>query len=549
MLRAGLVRQLTAGVYSWLPIGLRVLRKVEQIVRDELNASGAQELLMPIIQPAELWQESGRWDSMGAELFRLNDRHQRAFCLSPTHEEVITDIIRHEISSYRQLPVNLYQIATKHRDEVRPRFGVLRTREFLMMDAYSFHVSEASLQETYDEMYDSYARIFTRMGLTFQVVQADSGNIGGRLSHEFQALAAHGEDVIAVSDAGDYAANLELAACPPPAGATRPPPGEALEQVATPGVRTIDDVVAFLEVPIERTVKTLIVRGTEAPMVALILRGDHRLNATKAVKHESIASPLEFVSADEVARVHGLGFGSIGPCDLPMPCIADHAAALLADFMCGANREGFHYSGANWERDAALTDTADLREIAAGDPAPEGAGRIKLLRGIEVGHIFQLGRQYAEVLSAKVQDDKGKETAMTMGCYGIGVTRLVAAIIEQHHDDQGIVWPLAVAPFQVVLVALNYQKSEAVREVSDRLYETLVASGVEVLLDDRDFRPGAKLTDAELIGIPFRVVIGARSLKQDQVELVERRTNQEQQIPVAEIAAVLRRELATKASQ
>lgn len=547
MLRAGLVRQLTAGVYNWLPIGLRVLRKVEQIVREEMNASGAQELLMPLMHPAELWQESGRWDSMGSELFRFQDRHQRDYCLSPTHEEVITDIVRRELGSYRQLPINLYQIAIKYRDEVRPRSGVLRAREFTMMDGYSFHTSEASLQTEYDEMYDCYCRILRRMGLVYRVVQADSGAIGGRLSHEFQVLASHGEDVLAVSDTGEYAANLEFAPCEPSPDAKRPPPETKLTKVSTPGVRTIEDAVAAMSVPIETTVKTLIVRGTEAPMVALVLRGDHRLNAIKAAKHPLVATPLEFIAADEVAKAYGLSFGSIGPCGLKMPCIADHGAALIADFVCGANDEGFHYSGANWERDAELADAADLREISAGEPSPDGNGRIELLRGIEVGHIFQLGSKYAESLAAKVLDENGKDITLIMGCYGIGVTRLVAAIIEQHHDEQGIVWPLSIAPFQVVLIPLNYQRSDEVREVSDNLYEQFINAKVEVLLDDRNARPGVKLNDAELIGIPFRIVIGERSLKEDKVELMDRRSGEVTLLPVAGAAEALSLKLASEA--
>lgn len=518
MLRAGMIRKLAAGVYNWLPLGLRVLRKVERIVREEMDRAGALELLMPAIQPAELWQESGRWDQYGPELLRLRDRHDREFCFGPTHEEVITDIARRELKSYRQLPVNFYQIQTKFRDEIRPRFGVMRAREFLMKDAYSFHLDQASLQETYERMFETYSRIFTRLGLDFRPVQADTGAIGGAVSHEFHVLADSGEDAIAFSDASDYAANVELAEALPPES-ERPAPAESMQTVATPGQHSIEEVSAFLEVPPERCLKTLIVHGAdEGRLVALVLRGDHELNAIKAEKHPAVAAPLTFASDAEVRTATGAAPGSVGPVGLEIPVIADRAAAHVADFVCGANRDGEHLTGVNWGRDLPEPEVADLRNVVAGDPSPDGKGRLSIVRGIEVGHIFQLGTKYSQAMNATVLDEDGKERVMLMGCYGIGVSRVVAAAIEQNHDDRGILWPEPIAPFRVALCPMNMKKSPRVAETAEHLYRELLDAGVEVLFDDRDVRAGVMFADMELIGIPHRIIVGERNLDNGQVE-------------------------------
>jgi prolyl-tRNA synthetase len=522
MLRAGLIRRLGTGLYTWLPMGLRTLKKVEAIVREEMNRAGALEVLMPAIHPAELWQESGRWDKIGADLLRLKDRHQRDYCVAPTHEEVITDIARREIKSYRQLPVNFYQIQTKFRDEIRPRFGVMRAREFLMKDAYSFHVDEVSLAEGYRAMFDAYTRIFTRLDLTFRCVQADSGAIGGSTSHEFQVLAESGEDAIAFSDADDYAANLELAVAVAPAQ-PRPAAGQSLRTVATPGVRTMAELTRFLKIEPSRCVKTLIVEGDDNRLVALALRGDHELNTLKAQKLPGVASPLRMASAERIIALAGTEPGFIGPVGWQQRLYADHSALALADFVCGANEKDAHLTGVNWERDVKGAVAADLRNVVAGDPSPTGKGTLKIVRGIEVGHIFQLGQLYSEALKATVLNEDGDSVTPYMGCYGIGVTRIVAAAIEQNHDERGIIWPEPIAPFQVVLVALNPQKSDRVREVSDRLYGELCASGIEVLFDDRDARPGVKFADAELLGIPHRVVVGERGLEAGRLEYRGRR--------------------------
>jgi prolyl-tRNA synthetase len=523
MLRAGLIRKLAAGMYSWLPVGLRVLRKIEAIIREELNRSHAQEVLMPFVQPAELWLESKRWDRMGPDMLRLKDRHERDFCLGPTHEEVVTDIVRNEIKSYKQLPINLYQINLKFRDEIRPRFGVLRAREFIMKDGYSFHLDDASFLETYAEMHACYSRILTRMQLDFRAVLADTGNIGGSVSHEFQVLAASGEDRLAYNDAGTYAANVEEAEALAPAAA-RPPANEALTKVATPGKHTIADVAAFLEVDAARTLKTLIVQGADGP-VAIVLRGDHELNEVKARKLAGVASPLAFAPEATIRAATGCGIGSLGPIGLRLPLYVDRSAAAVADFVCGANEDGFHYRGANWERDAHLRADriVDVRNVVDGDPSPDGRGRLAITRGIEVGHIFQLGRKYSEALGATVLDQAGLTQTLIMGCYGMGVTRLVGAIIEQCHDENGIVWPEPVAPFAVHVLGLNYTKSEAVRDASDRIAAELEARGIEVLLDDRDERPGVKFAEADLLGIPHRIVVGDRNLKSGQAEYRRRR--------------------------
>jgi prolyl-tRNA synthetase len=541
MLRAGLIRRLAAGLYSWLPLGLRVLQKVERIVREEMNRAGAFELVMPVFQPAELWQESGRWSKYGPELLRLKDRHQRDFVAGPTHEEVITDIVRRELKSYRQLPVNFYQIQTKFRDEVRPRFGVMRAREFIMKDAYSFHLDEESLREGYRAMYDAYTRIFTRTGLKFRAVRADSGAIGGDVSQEFHVLADSGEDAIVFSDADDYAANLEAAATLPPTE-PRPAPRAQLLKVATPGARTIEDLARFLKVDPARCVKTLIVEGTGG-VVALVVRGDHELNAVKAQKLPGVASPLQLASAERVRAATGTEPGYVGLVGLDCPIYADYAALALADFVCGANEKDLHLTGVNWDRDVRGARAADLRKVVEGDPSPSGRGRLKIARGIEVGHIFQLGRNYSEPMKALVLDEAGRETALWMGCYGIGVTRVVAAAIEQNHDERGIIWPDPIAPFQVVLVPLNLQKSDRVRAATESLYAELTDAGIEVLLDDRDARPGVKFADAELLGIPHRLVVAERGLEAGKLEYRHRRDSESTEFPAGEALGFMRSRL------
>jgi len=543
MLRAGLIRRLAAGLYSWLPMGMRSLHKVERIVREEMDRAGALELVMPVVQPAELWQESGRWSEYGPELLRFEDRHERDFVLGPTHEEVITDIVRRELQSYRQLPVNFYQIQTKFRDEVRPRFGVMRAREFIMKDAYSFHVDEASLEQGYRAMYEAYTRIFTRTGLTFRAVRAYSGAIGGDVSQEFHVLAETGEDVIVFSDADDYAANLEVAVALPPQS-PRPAPREPLRRVSTPGARTIADVARLLKVEPARCVKTLVVEGTDGQVVALVVRGDHELNAVKAQKLEGVASPLRMASAERVLAATGTEPGYVGLVGLKCRVYADHSALALADFVCGANEKDMHLTGVNWDRDVQGAVAADLRNVVAGDPSPSGRGRLKIARGIEVGHIFQLGRKYSTPMKAMVLDEAGREVTLLMGCYGIGVTRIVAAAIEQNHDERGIIWPAPIAPFQVVLVPLNLQKSARVREVSDRLYQELNAAGIEVLYDDRDARPGVKFADAELLGIPHRLVVAERGLEAGRLEYRHRRDSASTEFRGSEALAFIRARLA-----
>ena len=542
MLRAGMIRKLASGLYNWLPLGLRVLRKVERIVREEMDRSGAQEVLMPVVQPMELWQESGRGGAYGPELLRFTDRHDNPFCLGPTHEEVITDLVRNEVHSYKQLPMNFYQIQTKFRDETRPRFGVMRAREFIMKDAYSFHLDTASLQQTYDDMYRAYCRIFDRIGLDYRPVAADTGSIGGSASHEFHVLAESGEDAIAFSDQSGYAANVELAEAISPG--PRPAPTQALELVDTPKVRTIADLVSQFQLPAERTVKTLIVAASEAfggGFVALLLRGDHELNEIKADKHPAIASPLRFASEEEIRSLIGAGPGSLGPLNLPIPFIADRAAALCSDFAAGANIDGKHYFGMNWERDLALEVVADLRNVRDGDPSPDGKGVLSIRRGIEVGHIFQLGTKYSEALGAKVLDEQGKAVIMPMGCYGIGVSRVVAAAIEQNHDDRGIIWPAGIAPFDVVLVPLNLKKSPREGEYCEQLYQQLSAAGLEVLYDDREKeRLGVKLADAELIGIPHRVLVTEKGLDNGVVEYKGRRDAEAREIPLDQLLPFLK---------
>ena len=534
MLRAGLIRRVAAGIYNWMPLGLRVVRRVEQVVREEMCRAGALEISMPVVQPAELWFESGRWEQYGPELARLHDRHGRDFCLGPTHEEIITSLGRNEIKSYKQLPLNFFQIQTKFRDEIRPRFGVMRSREFIMKDAYSFHVDQASLEATYWRMHEAYTAIFTRLGLNFRSVEADTGSIGGSHSHEFHVLADSGEDAIAFSDVSDYAANVELApALAPPDSTTEI---SASTQFATPGVKTIDDLVKQAGFTIEETVKTLFVKGEDGEIVALVLRGDHRLNALKAEKIPGIASPLEMADEARVLAVTGAGFGSLGPVGLDVRIVVDASAAALNSFVCGANKDGFHLKGVNWARDVPRLETADIREVIAGDASPCGQGSLEIRRGIEVGHIFQLGTKYSEAMKAVVLNEEGKSVPMAMGCYGIGVTRIVAAAIEQNHDAQGIIWPEAMAPFEVALVPLNMDKSEAVAAATETLYEQLIGKGVEVFMDDRKERPGVKFAQMELIGIPVRVTLGDRSLAEGNIELQARTSDQKQLIPVSEAA-------------
>ncbi len=531
MLRAGLIRQVAAGIYTWLPLGLKVLRKIEGIIREELNSSGAQEVLMPVVQPAELWEETGRWQKMGPELLRMHDRHDRDFCLGPTHEEIITDLFRREVQSYRQLPCNYYQIQTKFRDEIRPRFGVMRAREFTMKDGYSFDLDQASFDKSYQSMYDCYSRILSRMELDFRAVDADTGNIGGANSHEFQVLAESGEDTIVYSTGSDYAANLEKAtAAPPP---PRPVPGADMGKVATPGCTTIAGVAELLKLPATRCLKTLLVKGEES-LIAIILRGDHELNEIKAAKLPGVLSPLAFASDEEIKAAVGAAPGSIGPVDLAVPVYVDAYAFAVADFCCGANEDGFHLTNVNWQRDVTVAEdrVIDARNVCAGETAPDGKGELAFLKGIEVGHIFQLGSVYSEPMDAKVLDQNGRTVTPIMGCYGMGVTRLVAAVVEQKHDEVGIIWPRPVAPFQVHIVALNYGKSEAVRQAADTLYQQCTKAGLEVLLDDRDERPGVKFADADLIGIPQRVTVGDRALKEGHVEYRNRTDSEAEPVPL-----------------
>lgn len=538
MLRAGMIRKLASGLYTWSPLGLRVLRKVEGIVREEMNRAGAIEMLMPHIQPKELWEETGRWQKFGGQLLKIKDRKDASYCFGPTHEEVVTDFARHELNSYKQLPITLYQIQTKFRDEIRPRFGVMRAREFLMKDAYSFHLTPECLAQEYQNMYAAYTRIFTRLGLHFRAVEADTGAIGGNASHEFHVLAESGEDAIAFSSASDYAANVEKAEALAPSG-SRAPAQHALERVATPTQKTIDELVEFLSVPASHCIKTMIVRGKDG-LVALCVRGDHEINEIKASKLDEL--PGESVLAEEadIVRVIGCKPGFIGPVGLPdsIPVIVDRDAALLADFVCGANAEGEHLRGANWERDARITRIADLRSVVAGDPAPDGEGTLSIVRGIEVGHVFQLGQNYAEAMHATVLDDHGKARVLSMGCYGIGVSRIVAAAIEQNHDSAGIVWPEAMAPWQVAICPIGWAQSELVRTEAQKLYDELSARGIDVLLDDRGLRPGPMFADMELIGIPHRIVIGERGLANGEYEYRRRNESENRAMSPSEVLAL-----------
>lgn len=532
MLRAGMIRKLASGLYTWLPTGVRVLRKVEKIVREEMENAGAVEVTMPVVQPADLWEESGRWEQYGPELLRIKDRHERPFVLGPTHEEVITDLIRNELSSYKQLPLNLFQIQTKFRDEVRPRFGVMRSREFIMKDAYSFHSHQDSLQQTYDIMYRAYSQIFSRMGLDFRAVQADTGSIGGSASHEFQVLAQSGEDDIIFSDQSDYAANIELAEAVAPT-TERAAPSQALMQQDTPHAKTIADLVSQFSLSIDKTVKTLIVKAAEESehtLVALLVRGDHELNEVKAEKLDVVASPLCFATEQEIRDAIGAGPGSLGPIGLAMPIIADHSLKVMSDFAVGANLDGKHWFGVNWLRDLPEARYADIRNVVTGDKSPDGKGTLLIKRGIEVGHIFQLGTKYSEALKATVQGEDGRNQTLLMGCYGIGVTRVVAAAIEQNHDERGIIWPEAIAPFHVAILPMNMHKSFRVQELAEKLYEQLRSAGLDVILDDRKERPGVMFADMELMGVPHAIVIGDRNLDNNEIEYKNRRTGEKEML-------------------
>ncbi|EMI5491388.1 proline--tRNA ligase [Providencia stuartii] len=545
MLRAGMIRKLASGLYDWLPTGVRVLRKVENIVREEMENAGSIEVSLPVVQPADLWQESGRWEQYGPELLRFTDRGERPFVLGPTHEEVITDLIRNEITSYKQLPLNLFQIQTKFRDEVRPRFGIMRSREFIMKDAYSFHTSQESLQETYDAMYEAYSKIFTRIGFDFRPVQADTGSIGGSASHEFQVLAQSGEDDIVFSTESDFAANIELAEAVTPL-TSRAAPTEEMRLVDTPNAKTIAELVEQFNLPIEKTVKTLIVRAKKDSghtLVALLIRGDHELNEVKAEKHPLISSPLEFASEEEIKAAIKAAPGSLGPVNMPLPMVIDRSVAVMSDFGAGANIDGKHYFGINWERDLAQPETFDLRNVVEGDPSPDGKGTLLIKRGIEVGHIFQLGTKYSEAMKASVQNEEGHNQIVTMGCYGIGVTRIVAAAIEQSHDERGIIWPDAIAPFHVAILPMNMHKSYRVKEVAEKLYADLKAQGIDVIFDDRKERPGVMFADMELIGVPYTIVIGDRNLDNNQVEYKARRSDEKSLVGLDNVISFLKEKL------
>ena len=542
MLRAGLVRNVASGLYTWLPTGLKVLRKVENIVREEMERAGSLEVLMPMVQPADLWEESGRWEDYGPELLRINDRHNRSFVLGPTHEEVITKLVANEINSYKQLPLNVFQIQTKFRDEIRPRFGVMRGREFLMKDAYSFHLDSACLDKTYQAMFDAYCRIFDRLGLDYRPVIADTGSIGGEASHEFHVLADSGEDDIAFSDGSDFAANVEKAEALAPAG-DRAAPTQTMTEVATPNARTIDDVAKLLSIDATTTVKTLLVQGTstkenETPIVALVLRGDHQLNEVKAENLTQVASPLTFATDEQLVAAAGCNAGSIGPVGLNIEVIVDRSAAHLADFVCGANKDDVHLTGVNWDRDTTSYTVADLRNVVAGDPSPCGQGNIEIKRGIEVGHIFQLGDKYAQAMNCGVLTEAGKNQILTMGCYGIGVSRIVAAAIEQNHDKYGIKWPAAIAPYQVAIVPMNMAKSARVKETAESLYEQLQAAGIEVIFDDRKERPGVMFADHELMGTPLLLVIGERNLDNQEIEVKNRISGEKSMLAISDVMSL-----------
>ena len=539
MLRAGMIRQLAAGIYTWLPLGFRVLKKVETIIREEMNSVGAQEILMPAVQPAELWHESKRWEHYGPELLRINDRHEREFCFGPTHEEVITDLVRREIRSYKQLPVNFYQIQTKFRDEIRPRFGIMRSREFLMKDAYSFHLSDESLQETYQQMHKTYSKIFTRLGLQFRAVIADSGNIGGNKSHEFHVLAESGEDQIVFSENGEYAANLEQAEALV-SQESRPEPSKKIKTFDTPNQKTIEEISKFLNINTNQCLKTLIIKSEDDGLIALVLRGDHELNRAKTEKLSGVMKPLTFANNDEIMSTIGCDAGSIGPIDISIPIYIDHEVKNMSDFVCGANVNGKHLTGVNWERDLPLPPTVDIRNVCEGDLAKDGSGKLEFARGIEVGHIFQLGTKYSSSMKATCLDQTGKTVTLTMGCYGIGVSRIVAAAIEQNHDEKGIIWPSSIAPFQLALIPINMHKSIRLRKAVMLFYDELVANNIDVLLDDRQERPGVMFSDIELIGIPHRFVFSEKGLDAGEIEYKARRDTENKNIQIKKAVAFIK---------
>jgi prolyl-tRNA synthetase len=539
MLRAGMIRQLAAGIYTWLPLGFRILKKVETIIREEMNSVGAQEILMPAVQPAELWRESKRWEHYGPELLRINDRHEREFCFGPTHEEVITDLVRREIRSYKQLPVNFYQIQTKFRDEIRPRFGIMRSREFLMKDAYSFHLSDESLQETYEQMHKTYSKIFTRLGLQFRAVIADSGNIGGNKSHEFHVLAESGEDKIVFSKNGEYAANLEQAEALV-SQESRPKPSKKIKTVDTPNQKTIEEISKFLNINTNQCLKTLIIKSEDDGLIALILRGDHELNRAKTEKLNGVMKPLTFANNNEIMSAISCDAGSIGPINISIPIYIDHEVKNMSDFVCGANANGKHFTGVNWERDLPLPTTVDIRNVCEGDLAKDGSGKLEFTRGIEVGHIFQLGTKYSSSMKTTCLDQTGKAVTLIMGCYGIGVSRIVAAAIEQNHDEKGIIWPASIAPFQLALIPINMHKSIRLREAVMSFYDELVANNIDVLLDDRQERPGVMFSDIELIGIPHRFVFSEKGLDAGEIEYKARRDTENKNIQIKKAVAFIK---------
>ena len=539
MLRAGMIRQLAAGIYTWLPLGFRILKKVETIIREEMNSVGAQEILMPAVQPAELWRESKRWEHYGPELLRINDRHEREFCFGPTHEEVITDLVRREIRSYKQLPVNFYQIQTKFRDEIRPRFGIMRSREFLMKDAYSFHLSDESLQETYEQMHKTYSKIFTRLGLQFRAVIADSGNIGGNKSHEFHVLAESGEDKIVFSKNGEYAANLEQAEALV-SQESRPKPSKKIKTVDTPNQKTIEEISKFLNINTNQCLKTLIIKSEDDGLIALILRGDHELNRAKTEKLNGVMKPLTFANNNEIMSAISCDAGSIGPINISIPIYIDHEVKNMSDFVCGANANGKHFTGVNWERDLPLPTTVDIRNVCEGDLAKDGSGKLEFTRGIEVGHIFQLGTKYSSSMKTTCLDQTGKAVTLIMGCYGIGVSRIVAAAIEQNHDKKGIIWPASIAPFQLALIPINMHKSIRLREAVMSFYDELVGNNIDVLLDDRQERPGVMFSDIELIGIPHRFVFSEKGLDAGEIEYKARRDTENKNIQIKKAVAFIK---------
>lgn len=544
MLRAGMIRRLASGLYTWLPLGLKVLRKVETIVREEMNRIHAQEILMPAVQPAELWEETERWNQFGPSLLKMYDRHERPFCFGPTHEEVVTDLMRKELKSYKQLPTTVYQIQTKFRDEVRPRFGVMRAREFLMKDAYSFHLDTESLQKTYEDMYQAYTRIFTRLGLKFRAVLADTGSIGGSGSHEFHVLADSGEDLIAYSNTSEYAANVELAEALHPKE-PRSAPAQSLSFTQTPGIKSVEKQAEYLHCQTKDILKTLLVKGStpEHPVVALLIRGDHELNPIKAEKLDLVASPFELIPVEQVHSIAGCTPGFVGPKNLHIPLIADRSVAHMANFICGANQDDTHYAGFNWGRDCQEPEVADIRKVCMGDPSPDHQGTLQLTRGIEVGHIFQLGDKYSQAMQACVLDETGKARVLKMGCYGIGVSRIVAAAIEQNHDTKGIIWSPSLAPFEVILIPMGFHKSTAIQKAAEKLYQDLERAGIDILLDDRNERPGVMFNDAELIGIPHRLVLGEKTLASGAVEYKSRVAEQPEVIPVDNVIAFLKAKL------